>query len=169
MDIGNSRPLRRPDDDGEAPGGLAGVLSSKPALFSVAAFFGACILWFTEPEKGTLQAALKPYAPAAMSLTGSFIAGFLVGRVARRKLKPVLIAGVIVVVAISLLAKFGVIGPAADQWVHSTVGWVSEGLDKVNGYVAALLPSVAAASGGLYMGFRGKRKSGEPRKGLRRK
>ena len=92
------------------------------------------------------------------SLVGSFLAGLIIGRIARRKLKHVLIAGGIVVVAISLLTKFGVIGPAADQWVQSSVGWVSDHLDKMQSYIAALLPSATAAGSGLYLGFRRKKK-----------
>jgi uncharacterized membrane protein (Fun14 family) len=108
--------------------------------------------------KGSLLTAVPPYAPAIMSLAGSFFAGLMIGRIARRKLKHVLVAGGILVVAVSLLTKFGVIGPAADQWVHSSVGWVDDNLDKVQGYIAALLPSAAAAGSGLYLGFRRKRK-----------
>lgn len=70
---------------------------------SAATFLGAGVLWFTEPDKGSLLIALKPYAPAAMSLAGSFLAGLVIGRIARRKLKYVLIAGGIVVVAVGVL------------------------------------------------------------------
>jgi uncharacterized membrane protein (Fun14 family) len=63
-----------------------------------------------------------------------------------------------VVVAVSLLTRFGVIGPAADQWVQSSVGWGSEQLDKMQSYIAAFLPSATAAGSGLYLGFRRKRK-----------
>jgi hypothetical protein len=54
---------------------------------SAATFLGAGVLWFTEPDKGSLLIALKSYAPAAMSLAGSFLAGLVIGRIARRKLK----------------------------------------------------------------------------------
>ena len=145
-------------DDEDARDNFGGFLASRPVLLSAATFLGAGILWFAEPDKGSLLIALKPYAPAAMSLAGSFLAGLVIGRIARRKLKYVLIAGGIVVVAVGVLTKFGVIGPAADQWVQSSVGWVSANMDRVQGYIAALLPSAAAAGSGLYMGVRRKRK-----------
>jgi uncharacterized membrane protein (Fun14 family) len=160
MKAGKLRELRKDDDDEGAREGLAGFIASRPVLLSAAAFVAAGALTLAEPEKGSLLTALQPYAPAIMSLAGSFLAGLMIGRIARRKLKHVLIAGGIVVVAVSLLTKFGVIGPAADQWVQSSVGWVSDNLDRAQGYIAALLPSAAAAGSGLYLGFRRKRKPG---------
>ncbi len=158
MKGGKLRQLNKDDDDEDAREKLAGFMASSPVLLSAAAFLGAGALTLTEPKKGSLLTALQPYAPAIMSLAGSFLAGLIIGRIARRKLKHVLIAGGIVVVAVSLLTKFGVIGPAADQWVQSSVGWVSDNLDRVQGYIAALLPSAAAAGSGLYLGFRRKKK-----------
>ena len=137
---------------------LSDFVASSPVLLSVAAFLGAGWLWLIGPGKDSVLAALQPYAPAVTSLAGSFLAGLIIGRIARRKLKHVLIAGGVVVVAVSLLTKFGVIGPAADQWVQSSVGWVSEHLNKMQSYIAALLPSATAAGSGLYLGFRRKRK-----------
>ena len=156
------RQSRKDDGDEDAQDKLGTFIASRPVLLSAATFLGAGALWLTETDKGSLLAALKPYTPAAMSLAGSFLAGLVIGRIARRKLKHVLIAGGAGVVAVSLLTKFGVIGPAADQWVQSTVGWVSEHMDKVQSYVAALLPSAAAAGSGLYLGFRHKRKPPGP-------
>ncbi|HAJ91623.1 MAG TPA: hypothetical protein DCO71_03220 [Gammaproteobacteria bacterium] len=153
------RRFTKDDDDEGADDKLGGFIASKPLLLSAATFLGAGGLWFAEPDKSALLTTLKPYAPAAMSLAGSFLAGLVIGRIARRRLSKVLIAGGLGVVAVTLLTKFGVIGPAADQWVQSSVGWVSENLDKAQGYVAALLPSATAAASGLFMGFRRKRKS----------
>jgi uncharacterized membrane protein (Fun14 family) len=150
--------LRNSVKDDDARENLSAFVVSRPVLLSVAAFLGGGWLWLIGAENDSVLAALQPYAPAITSLAGSFLAGLIIGRIARRKLKHVLIAGGIVVVAVSLLTKFGVIGPAADQWVHSSVGWVSEHLDKMQSYVAALLPSATAAGSGLYLGFRRKRK-----------
>lgn len=136
------------------------VVASKPFLISATALLGAGGLALSEPEQGSMLAALQPYAPALASLAGSFLIGFIAGKIARRKLRYVIIAGGIVVVAITLLTKFGVIGPAADQWVDSTVGWLNENMDKGRAYLSALLPSAAAAAGGMYLGFRGKRLPG---------
>ena len=144
--------------DDDARENLTNFVASRPVLLSVAAFLGAGWLWLIGPENDSVLAALQPYAPAVTSLAGSFLAGLIIGRIARRKLKHVLIAGGIVVVVVSLLTRFSVIGPAADQWVQSSVGWVSEHLDKMQSYIAALLPSATAAGSGLYLGFRRKRK-----------
>jgi uncharacterized membrane protein (Fun14 family) len=158
MKTGTVRKLSKEDDNEGARGKLAELVASKPFLLSVASFLGAGGLWLAEPHKGSVVAALQPYAPAAMSLAGSFLAGLIIGRIARRKLKHVLIAGGVMVIAVSLLTRFGVIGPAADQWVQSSVGWASDRLDRAHGYIAALLPSATAAGSGLYLGFRRKRK-----------
>jgi uncharacterized membrane protein (Fun14 family) len=150
--------LRNSVTDDDTRENLSDFVASRPVLLSVATFLGAGWLWLIGPEKDSVLAALQPYAPAVTSLAGSFLAGLIIGRIARRKLKHVLIAGGVVVVAVSLLTKFGVIGPAADQWVQSSVGWGSEQLDKMQSYIAALLPSATAAGSGLYLGFRRKRK-----------
>jgi len=150
--------LRNSVTDDDTRENLSDFVASRPVLLSVATFLGAGWLWLIGPEKDSVLAALQPYAPAVTSLAGSFLAGLIIGRIARRKLKQVLIAGGVVVVVVSLLTKFGVIGPAADQWVQSSVGWGSEQLDKMQSYIAALLPSATAAGSGLYLGFRRKRK-----------
>ena len=150
--------LRNSVTDDDTRENLSDFVASRPVLLSVATFLGAGWLWLIGPEKDSVLAALQPYAPAVTSLAGSFLAGLIIGRIARRKLKHVLIAGGVVVVAVSLLTKFGVIGPAADQWVQSSVGWGSEQLDKMQSYIAALLPSATAAGSGLYLGFRRKSK-----------
>ena len=158
MKTGTVRQSAKEDDDEDTREKLAGLATSSPFLLSVATFLGAGSLWLAEPQKGSVLAAFQPYAPAAMSLAGSFLAGLIIGRVARRKLKHVLIAGGIMVIAVSLLTKFGVIRPAAEQWVQSSVGWATDKLDRMQGYIAALLPSATAAGSGLYLGFRRKRR-----------
>jgi len=136
------------------------VVATKPFLISGTVLIGAGGLALAEPEQGTMLAVLQPYAPALASLAGSFLIGFVVGKIARRKLSYVIIAGGIVVAAITLLTKFGVIGPAADQWVDSSVGWLNENMDKGRAYLSALLPSGAAAASGMYLGFRRKKLPG---------
>jgi uncharacterized membrane protein (Fun14 family) len=165
MNTKKLRQLTKHDDDEDASEKLGDFVASKPFLLSAAIFLGAVALLFAEPDKGALLTALKPYAPAAMSLAGSFFAGLVIGRIARRKLRYVLIAGAVVVVAVTLLTKFGIIGPAADQWVQSSIGWISDNLEEVQAYLAAFLPSATAAGSGMYLGFRRKRK---PRQAARR-
>ncbi len=158
MKTGPIRKLANDDHDEDAGETLAGFAASRPVLLSLAILLSAGSLWLAEPDQGSVLAALRPYAPAATSLAGSFLAGLIIGRTARRKLKHVLIAGGVIVIAVSLLTKFGVIGPAADQWVQSSVGWMSNQLEGMQGYIAALLPSATAAGSGLYLGFRRKPK-----------
>ncbi len=146
------------DDENSGIASLPELLASKHALASLVAFLGAGWLLLVKPDSGTMKAALLPYAPAVMSLTGSFLAGLIIGRIARRNLKPVLISGGVLVVAITLLTQFGVIGPSADQWMQSSTAWVNVQLNTMQSYIAALLPSATAASSGLYLGFRRKRK-----------
>jgi len=139
---------------------VSDVVTTRPFLISATALVGAGGLALAEPEEGSMLAVLQPYAPAVASLAGSFLVGYIVGKVARRKLKNVIIVGTIVVVAVTLLTKFGVIGPAADQWVDSSVGWLDENMDKGRAYLSALLPSAAAAASGMYLGFRKKKLPG---------
>ena len=157
------RKIKEDSDDEDIKEKLSQFLASRSVLLSAATFAGAGGLLLSEPEKGSLLMALKPYAPAALSLAGSFLAGLFVGRAARRKLGPVFLTGGIAIAAIGLMTKFGVIGSAADQWVQSSVGWASENINKAQGYIATLLPSTTAAGSGLYLGFRRKKKSRENR------
>jgi len=99
MEVQKLRQSRKHDEDEDAREKLAGFIASKPVLLSAATFPAASGLSLAEPEKGSLLTAVKPYAPAVMSLAGSFLAGLIIGRIARHKLKHVLIAGGIVVVA----------------------------------------------------------------------
>lgn len=138
---------------------LSQFLASAPVLLSAVSIVCAGGLLLSEPENGSLLMVIKPYAPAALSLAGSFLAGLLIGRVARRKLGPVILIGGITVAAIGLMTKFGIIGSSADQWVESSIGWVSDNMDNTQKYIAALLPSSTAAGSGLFIGFRRKKKS----------
>jgi hypothetical protein len=62
------------------------------------------------------------------------------------------------VLLIGLLTKFGLDGSAIEQWLHASVGWVSEHLDSAQRYLASLLPSATAAGAGSVMGYRRKRR-----------
>ena len=157
------RKIREDSDDEDIRENLSQFLASRSVLLSAVTFAGAGGLLLSEPEKGSLLMALQPYAPAVLSLSGSFLSGLFVGRAARRRLAPVFLTGGVAIAAIGLMTKYGVIGPAADQWVQSSVGWVSGNMDKAQGYIATLLPSTTAAGSGLYLGFRRKKKPRENR------
>ena len=149
---------RNSDDEGIREK-LSQFLLSGPVLLSAVSTVCAGGLMLSEPENGSLLMAIKPYAPATLLFAGSFLAGLLIGRAARRTLGPIILTGGIIVAAISLMVKFGVLGSSADQWLQSTVGWISGTMDKTQGYIAAFLPSSAAAGSGLFIGFRRKKKS----------
>jgi uncharacterized membrane protein (Fun14 family) len=100
------------------------------------------------------------YWPLVLSLGGSFIAGFLLGRLARRTLKTAAIVGGIALLVIFVLGRFGVDGSAAEQWVGASSDWIGTNVEGASRYVASLLPSATAATIGGFLGFR--------RKGARR-
>jgi uncharacterized membrane protein (Fun14 family) len=92
-----------------------------------------------------------------MTLTGSYLGAFLIGWGARRALRTTAIIAAVALLLIGLLTKFGLDGSAIEQWIHASVGWISEQLDMTQHYLASLLPSATAASAGSVMGYRRKR------------
>jgi uncharacterized membrane protein (Fun14 family) len=133
-------------------------LTSKSFLLAGAALMGSGSLWLSTPEQGSTAAWLATYAPAAMTLAGSYLGGFLIGWGARRALRTTAIIAGAAILLIGLLTKFGLDGSAIEQWLHASVGWVSEHLDSAQRYLASLLPSATAAGAGSVMGYRRKRR-----------
>ncbi|MEA3411165.1 MAG: hypothetical protein U9R74_06460 [Pseudomonadota bacterium] len=142
----------------EAARRVPSPLTSKSFLAAGAALFGAGGVWLTSPEEGSAASLLSPYAPAIMTLAGSFLGGFLIGWGARRALRTTAIIGGVVLVLFFLLAKIGVDGSAIEQWVHTSLDWLGENLDAAQKYLTALLPSAAAAGTGTFLGYRRKRR-----------
>jgi uncharacterized membrane protein (Fun14 family) len=130
------------------------LLRSKSFLASAVTFLGASGIWLMQAGRESLLSGLKPYAPAAMSLAGSFAAGFLVGWYIRRTFgKTIMVTGGVIAL-VFLLVKFGVGGAGFEAWVNASAGWVSDSKDQVQRYLAVLLPSAAAAGTGFYKGCR---------------
>jgi len=159
--MGRKKPVLRDNEQDDSEISLTGFLlaaKSKMFLLSAAGFLGAIGLWMTDPGQGSLLSLLQPYAPAIMALAGSFTGGFLVGWFARRTFgKTIFITG-LVIAAIGLLIKFGVGGSALEDWVHASVGWVNASTEGTKRYLAALIPSAAAAGTGFFKGFRRKKR-----------
>jgi len=100
---------------------------------------------------------VERYWPIVATVGGSFIAGFLLGKLARRTLKTAAIVGGIALLAIFVLGRFGVDGSAAEQWVGASSEWIGTNVEGASRYVASLLPSATAAAVGGFLGFRRKR------------
>ena len=140
--------LRAPLRGGRSP------FTAKSFLLAAAAFLGAGGLWLAAPEKGSITSWVQPYAPAVVTLAGSFLGGFLVGWGARRALTVTALVAGVAMALLGLAAYFGMDGAAAEQWVNSSVSWMSANLDGAQRYLVALLPSAAAAGTGTFLGFR---------------
>ena len=134
-------------------------LTSKSFLLAGTAFIGAGGLWLSTPESGSTAARLAPYAPAAITLAGSYMGGFLIGWGARRALRTTAIIAGVAILLIGLLTRFGLDGSAIEQWLHASVDWVSEHLDAAQRYLVSLLPSATAAGAGSVIDYRRKRGS----------
>jgi len=132
-------------------------LTSKSFLLVGTAFLGAGWLWFSTPATGSTAAWLSTYAPATMTLAGSYLGGFLIGWGARRALRMTAIVAGVAILLLGLLTKFGLDGSAIESWLQASVGWVGEHLDMAQRYIASLLPSATAAGTGSVMGYRRKR------------
>jgi uncharacterized membrane protein (Fun14 family) len=103
-----------------------------------------------------MLAWLKPTAPATMSVTGSYLAGYFVGWGARRTIKLTSIIAGIAIALFGLLASWGLSTSGAESWVSSALGWAGEGVKGAGRYLVSLLPSATAAGVGGVLGFRRK-------------
>ena len=101
---------------------------------------------------------IERYWPIIVSVGGSFIAGFLIGRIARRTMKTAAIVAGIALLVIFVLGRFGVDGSTAEQWVSASSEWVSTNVEGAGRYAASLLPSATAATIGGFLGFGRKKK-----------
>jgi uncharacterized membrane protein (Fun14 family) len=97
---------------------------------------------------------MQPYAPAAMTLAGSFFGGYFIGWGVKRSLRVTTVVAAVAIGLVGLPVKFGVDASAVESWVHASVGWVGDNLDEAQHYLTALLPSAAAAGTGGVVGFR---------------
>ena len=106
-------------------------LTSKSFLLAGAALMGAGGLLLSTPEKGSTATWLSTYAPATITLAGSYLGGFLIGWGARRALRATAMIAGVAILLIGLLTKVGLDGTAIEPWLHASVGWISEHLDAI--------------------------------------
>ncbi len=148
---GSDGPLNR---DGRGRLRTRSPLTSKAFLGAGGVLAGSGGLVMAGPDAGSALAWLQPYAPAAATLSASFLGGYLIGWGAKRTLKITAIVAAVAIAVIGLLAKFGVDAGGAEAWIQSSVGWVGEHLDDAQKHLTALLPSAASAGTGGALGFR---------------
>jgi uncharacterized membrane protein (Fun14 family) len=129
-------------------------LTSKTFLGSAAAFLGSGGFMLTSQDAGSTGAWLQQFAPAATTLAGSLLGGFLIGWAAKRALRTTIIVAVVVLGVVGLLANVGLDVSAVDAWVNTSVGWLGDHMDSAQQTVTALLPSAGAAGTGAVLGFR---------------
>ena len=149
----------RPGAVERSKGKLDGVMSAftaKSVVVAAGFFIGSGIAWLTHPQEGSILAALKPGAPATMSIAGSYLAGYFVGWGARRTIKLTAVITGIALAVIGLVASLGWDSTAAESWVNSAFGWFGENAKDAGRYLVSTLPSATAASVGGVLGFRRK-------------
>jgi len=140
----------------EKLGGVLSAFTAKSVIVAAGFFVGSGVAWLTHPEKGSILAALKPGAPATMSIAGSYLAGYFVGWGARRTIKLTSIITGIALAVIGLVASLGWDSTAAESWVNSAFGWFGESVKDAGHYLVSILPSATAAGVGGVLGFRRK-------------
>lgn len=94
------------------------------------------------------------FGPLAGSVALSFIAGFIIGRIARKTITTAAIVAAVAMLGIYLLGRFGVDGSNASQWVDAGSAWVGETVEGGGRYLASFLPSAGAAAVGGFLGFK---------------
>jgi len=108
------------------------------------------------PSNSTLASWLQGQAPAVMTISGSYLAGFFIGWGARRTIKLTSIITGIALAIIGLLVSWGWDGTAVQSWVNSANAWVGESVEGAGRYLVSMLPSATAAGAGGVLGFRRK-------------
>jgi uncharacterized membrane protein (Fun14 family) len=131
-------------------------LSAKSIWLAVALLVGSGILISEPTKRGALASWLQSHAPAVMTVSSSYLAGFFIGWGARRTIKLTSIISGIALAIIGLLVSWGWDGAAVQSWVNSTSAWLGESIEGAGRDLVALLPSATAAGAGGVLGFRRK-------------
>ena len=87
-------------------------------------------------------------------LLPSLIAGLLIGMGVKRALRTTIIIAGIAIIALMLLARFGVDSASLEEWVRSSAAWAGDSAEGAGQYLKALLPATTAAAVGGFIGFR---------------
>ncbi len=97
---------------------------------------------------------LERFGPVGASLGLSFIAGFVIGKIARKTIRTAAIVAGITALVVVFLGRYGIDGSGAEQWVDAGSAWVGDNVEGGGRYLASLLPSAGAAIVGGLLGFR---------------
>jgi len=140
----------------EALRGGRSPFTAKSVLLGMGLFIGSGMFWMSDPAKGSVTSWLQGFAPATMTIAGSYLGGFFIGWGARRTLKLTSIIAAIALGVIGLFVSWGWDGAGAQEWVHSASAWVGESVEGAGRYLIGFLPSATAAGSGGVLGFRRK-------------
>ena len=88
-----------------------------------------------------------------LPLLPGFLAGFLLGRFARKALTTALLIAGGVVLVLFLVGHFGGDVSGIRVWLESTSAWAGEKLEGTRQYLAAVLPTAAAIAVGFKLGL----------------
>jgi uncharacterized membrane protein (Fun14 family) len=131
-------------------------LSAKSVWLATGLFIGGGSTMASGPSNSTLASWLQGQAPAVMTISGSYLAGFFIGWGARRTIKLTSIITGITLAIIGVLVSWGWDGTAVQAWINSANAWVGEGIEGAGRYLVSMLPSATAAGAGGVLGFRRK-------------
>ena len=100
-----------------------------------------------------------------LPMVPGFLAGFVLGKLAKKALsKALLIAGG-VFLALYLAGRFGLDTSTAEELLAAGSSWAGDRLTGLKQYVAAILPTAAAVGVGFKFGFGRRRKKDAPLRG----
>ena len=131
-------------------------LSAKSVWLATGLFIGGGSTLVSGPSNSSLASWLQGQAPAVMTISGSYLAGFFIGWGARRTIKLTSIITGIALALIGLFVSWGWDGTAFQSWINSANAWLGESIEGAGRYLVSILPSATAAGAGGVLGFRRK-------------
>lgn len=131
-------------------------LSAKSVVIAGGLFVCAFGISMLGSEKSADASWFQSLAPGTVVVTGSYLAGFLIGWGVRRAIKLTTMITGIAVAAIGLLVWLGWDVSAVQSWLNSTSEWAGGHIEGAGHYLVSLLPSAGAAGAGGVLGFKRK-------------
>ena len=131
-------------------------LSAKSVWLATGLFIGGGSTLVSGPSNSSLASWLQGQAPAVMTISGSYLAGFFIGWGARRTIKLTSIITGIALAIIGLFVSWGWDGTVVQAWINSASAWVGESVEGAGRHLVSMLPSATAAGAGGVLGFRRK-------------
>lgn len=102
-----------------------------------------------QPVSDTAARALSLLLP----LLPGLVAGYLLGRMARKALSTALMLAVFAVAVLFLVGHFAADMSAVASWLQTASSWAGERLAGTKQYLAAILPTAAALGFGFKLGL----------------